>query len=102
VRPPRNIPVFHASNVTHVTYIRPISCEDIPSINVGYDMKRSQLRFTLVEATALIAIMALIVISATPKFTARRLTASTCSFPDFRHHAECLGTGQDRQMARNR
>jgi hypothetical protein len=65
-------------------------------------MKRSQSRFTLIEATALIAIMTLIVISATPKFIARQLTANICSFPDFRHQAECLGTGKDRQMAKNR
>jgi hypothetical protein len=65
-------------------------------------MKRSQLGFTLVEATALIVIMALIVISATPKFTARRLTASICSFPDFRRHAECLGASKDQQTAKNR
>jgi len=65
-------------------------------------MKRSQSRFTLIEATALITIMALVVISVSPKFTARKLTANICSIPDFRHHAECLGTGKDRQMARNR
>jgi hypothetical protein len=65
-------------------------------------VKRSQSRFTLIEATALIAIMTLIVISATPKFTARQLTANICSFPDFRHHAECPGTGRDRQIAQNR
>lgn len=65
-------------------------------------MKRPQSRFTLIEATALIAIMTLIVIFATPKFTARQLTASICSFPDSRHHAECLGTGKDRQVAQNR
>jgi len=65
-------------------------------------MKRSQSRFTLIEAMALIAIMMLIVISATPRFTARQLTANICSFPDFHHHAECLGTGKDRQMAKNR
>jgi hypothetical protein len=58
-------------------------------------MKRSQSRFTLIEATALIAIMTLIVIAATPKLTARQLTANICSIPDFRHHAECLGTGKD-------
>lgn len=65
-------------------------------------MKRSQSRFTLVEAAALITITALIVISATPKFTARRLTASICSFPDLRHHAECVGTDKDRPVAKNR
>jgi hypothetical protein len=65
-------------------------------------MKRSQSRFTLVEATALIAIMALIVICTTPKFSARQLTASICSFPDFRHQADCLGTGKDRQVTKNR
>ena len=65
-------------------------------------MKRSQSRFTLIEAMALIAIMMLIVISATPRFTAHQLTANICSFPDFHHHAECLGTGKDRQMAKNR
>jgi hypothetical protein len=79
-----------------------MSCEHIPSIDVDTDMKRSQSRFTLIEATALIAIMALVVISVTPKFTARQLTANSCSFPDFRHHAECPGTGEDRQMAKNR
>jgi hypothetical protein len=65
-------------------------------------MKRSQSRFTLIEAAALITIMTLIVISATPRFTARQLTKNICSFPDFRHHAECLGTGKDRQIAKNR
>jgi hypothetical protein len=65
-------------------------------------MKRPKSRFTLIEATALIAIMTLIVISATPKFTARRLAANICSFPDFRHHAECPGTGKDRQITKNR
>jgi len=79
-----------------------MSCEHIPSIDMDNDMKRSQSRFTTVEITALIAIMALIVISATPKFAARRLTASICALPDFRHHAECLGTGKDRQGAKNR
>jgi hypothetical protein len=91
-----------ASTVTHVTFIRPRSCEHIPSIDVGTDMKRSQSRFTLIEATALIAIMALVVISVTPRFKARQLTANICSFPDSRHHAECLGTGKDRQVAKNR
>jgi hypothetical protein len=65
-------------------------------------MRRPKSRFTLIEATALIAVMTLIVISATPRFAARQLTANICSFPDFRHHAECLGTGKDRQIARNR
>jgi hypothetical protein len=65
-------------------------------------MKRPKSRFTLIEAAALIAIMTLIVISATPKFTARQLSANICSIPDFRHHAECLGTGKDRQIAKNR
>lgn len=88
--------------MTQVTYFLPMSCEHIPSIEVGNNMKCSQSKFTLVEATALIAIMALIVIFATPKFTAGRLTANICSFPDFRHHAECLGTGKDRQVAKNR
>jgi hypothetical protein len=66
------------------------------------DMKRSQSRFTLVEATALLAVMAAIVISTTPKFTARRLSASVCSFPDSRRHAECLETGKDQQKEKNR
>jgi hypothetical protein len=62
-------------------------------------MKRSQSRFTFVEATALIVIMAIIVISVTPKFTARRLTASICSFPDSHRQAECLASGEDAQIA---
>ena len=89
--------------MTHVTTIGLMSCEHIPSIEMwGKGMKRSQSGFTLVEAIALIVIMALIVISATPKFAARRLTASICSFPDFRHQAECLGTSKDQQTVKNR
>jgi hypothetical protein len=65
-------------------------------------MKRLQSRFTIIETTALIAVMTLIVISATPRFTARRLTANICSFSDSRHDAECTGTGKDRQLAKNR
>ena len=88
--------------MTHVTYVGPMSCEHFLSVNVDKIMKRSRSRFTLVETTALVAIMALIVISAAPKFTARRLTANICSFPDFHHHAECLGTGKDQQVPANR
>ena len=65
-------------------------------------MKRSKSRFTFVEATALIVIMAIIVISSTPKFTARQLTASVCSFPDSRRHAECSGIGMAQQTAKTR
>jgi len=61
-------------------------------------MKRS--KFTFVEAAALIVIMSIIVISATPIFTARQLTASICSFPDSRRHAECLASGKDRLTAK--
>jgi hypothetical protein len=64
-------------------------------------MSRSQSGFTLVEATTLMVVMALIVISATPKFTARRLTASICSFPDSRRHPECLDAGKDLPTAKN-
>jgi hypothetical protein len=76
-----------------------MSCDHVPSIKLGKDMKSSHLGFTLLEVTALIAIMAAVVILATPKFTAWRLTASICSFPDTRHHAECLRTGMDQHTA---
>jgi len=65
-------------------------------------MNRSHSRFTLIEVMALVAIMALIVVSVTPQFNARRLTASMCTNPDFRHHAECRGTGKVLQTAQNR
>jgi hypothetical protein len=71
-------------------------------IDASNNMKRPQSRFTLVEATALIAIMAAVVVSTTPLVTARRLTASICSFPDFRHHVECLEGNKDRQTAKHR
>lgn len=66
------------------------------------DMKRSRSRFTFVEAIALIVIMAMIVISSTPKLTARQLTASVCSFPDSRRHTECAGAGVIHPSAKNR
>lgn len=65
-------------------------------------MKRCRSRFTFVEAAALIAIMAMIVISSTPKLTARQLTASVCSFPDSRRHSECVAAGVVRQSAKAR
>jgi hypothetical protein len=78
-----------------------MSCEHIPRITVGKDMRRAQSGFTLVEAMALIVVMALIVISATPELTARRLAASICPFPDSRRHPECFGTGKDPPTAKN-
>ena len=80
--------------MTHVATIDPMSCEHVPPNHPGKDMKHTHSRFTLVEATALIAIMAAIVFVATPKFTARELTVSICSLPDSRRHAECLGTAK--------
>jgi Tfp pilus assembly protein FimT len=64
-------------------------------------MQHSQSGFTLVEATALVVIMALVVVSVTPKFAAWGLTARICSFPDFRRHAECLGTAKDQPATKN-
>jgi hypothetical protein len=65
-------------------------------------MKRSQSRFTPVEAAALLAIMALIVISTTPKLIARRLTESACSLPDFRHNVECYPSDKGQRTAKSR
>ena len=74
-------------------------CEHPSSVIGDKDMKRSRSRFTLIEAAALLAVMAIIVIAATPKFSARGLSASICSFPDSRRDAECLGAGKDRRIA---
>jgi hypothetical protein len=64
-------------------------------------MRQGQAGFTLVESTALIVVMALIVISVTPKLSARRLTASICSFPDSRRHPECLGIRKNQPTAKS-
>jgi hypothetical protein len=50
----------------------------------------------------LIVIMAMIVISSTPKLTGRQLTASICSFPDSRRHPECVRAGVIHQSAKAR
>ena len=65
-------------------------------------MKRYRSRFTFVEAAALIVIMAMIVISSTPKLTARQLNASICSFPDSRRHPECVRAGVIHQSEKAR
>jgi hypothetical protein len=65
-------------------------------------MKRSQSRFTPIEAVALLAIMAPIVVSTTHHFMAQHLSESICSLPDFRHHAACLRTDKDPRTTNNR
>jgi hypothetical protein len=70
-------------------------------IDVGKDMRRAQSGFTFVEAMALIVVMGLIVVTATPKLTARRLAASICPFLESRRHPECFGIGKHPATAKN-